>query len=560
MNLNSVKGKILRIGIGIIITNIIVLIFFTIGFAKLRDLNEKNLSFDKKENDINHLYRSFDKRSLGIRGILIQSNSESELLAWKNAGIDTSNFMKNLQGFKKEKKEAELLKEISEFDENILRKIESEIIEQTKLNEVNAGQIYTSKYLEARAKLDIMLDSLMKMSELQMATLSSDYKSQLRSTSFLMIGVLLPSLVIGFYNAFATAKSLSSDLLNIVTEICGASNVLNHAIGNVSISSSQLSDATTAQAASIQETVASMEEMDAMLKQTSSSVQSMLTICDTGKENTQLGQKVVERLLNSMEQLQISNARVQGIVRLIDEIKGKTAVINEIVFETRLLSVNASIEAARAGTHGKGFSIVAEEVGKLAAMSGRAAEEIKNLLESSISEVTQTVSVTHQRLLEGQLSSKECEKSFGLMTNTLGKISNSAHAISEATREQMIGVKHTHTAMRELERITHGNAAGSLALQKDERDLSLSSQSLNQAVEKLNRIIYGGAKKTKAVNIQNAQKNGDNNNQQLKQQEVAEIVNKESIVSFLQQPSIPTENIKNDPELSREDTRWKSAS
>ena len=480
-----------------IITNIIVLIFFTTGFVKLQDLNEKNLSFDKKETHINHLYRSFDKRSLGVRGLLIQSNSEVELLAWKNAEKDTLSFMHHLQGIKKDIKEEALLKEISEFDEKILRQIESEIIEQTKLNEVKAGQIYTSKYIEARAKLDIMLDTLIKMTEVQIATLSSDYKSQLKSTSLLMMGLLLPSLIIGFYNTYATANSLSSELLNIVTEICGASEVLNHAIENVSISSSQLSDSTTAQAASIQETVASMEEMDAMLKQTSSSVESMLGICDTGNENTQLGQKVVERLLISMDQLRVSNARVQGIVRLIDEIKGKTAVINEIVFETRLLSVNASIEAARAGAHGKGFSVVAEEVGKLAAMSGRAAEDIRTLLESSVSEVTLAVTATHQKLLEGQLASKECEKSFSQMSNSLGKISNSAHAISEATREQMTGVRHTGSAMRELERITQGNAAGGMALQKEEKDLSLSSQSLNRAVEKLNGIIYGGRQKVK---------------------------------------------------------------
>ena len=72
---------------------------------------------------------------------------------------------------------------------------------------------------------------------------------------------------------------------------------------------------------------------------------------------------------------------------LISEIGNKTKVINDIVFQTKLLSFNASVEAARAGEHGKGFSVVAEEVGNLAHMSGNSAKEITQLLESSINRV-----------------------------------------------------------------------------------------------------------------------------------------------------------------------------
>lgn len=79
--------------------------------------------------------------------------------------------------------------------------------------------------------------------------------------------------------------------------------------------------------------------------------------------------------------MKISNKKITEITKVISEVAAKTQVINEIVFKTKLLSFNASVEAARAGDQGRGFSVVAEEVGNLAKMSGDAAKEISNITE-----------------------------------------------------------------------------------------------------------------------------------------------------------------------------------
>lgn len=97
---------------------------------------------------------------------------------------------------------------------------------------------------------------------------------------------------------------------------------------------------------------------------------------------------------NMMMSVEKSNANIEEIIQVIHEISNKTKVINEIVFQTKLLSFNASVEAARAGEQGKGFSVVAEEIGSLAAMSGNAAQEISAMLTESTTKVEKIVNTT----------------------------------------------------------------------------------------------------------------------------------------------------------------------
>lgn len=85
-----------------------------------------------------------------------------------------------------------------------------------------------------------------------------------------------------------------------------------------------------------------------------------------------------------VKEIERNNTELTKITNMISEINEKTQVINDIVFQTKLLSFNASVEVVRAGEHGKGFAVVAEEVGNLASMSGKASLDISEMLETSI--------------------------------------------------------------------------------------------------------------------------------------------------------------------------------
>ncbi|WP_235956135.1 CHASE3 domain-containing protein [Grimontia sedimenti] len=174
-------------------------------------------------------------------------------------------------------------------------------------------------------------------------------------------------------------EELSESFNDVVKRMnTGASNVAMIA-GNIEDVSQNLSQITNRQASSVEETSASAEEISSMVQ---NNVQS-------AEHSRDLSQEVGERMTDldeAMCQISESNHKISELVKIIAEIGAKTEIIDEIVFQTKLLSFNASVEAERAGEHGRGFAVVAQEVGNLAQMSGKAATDISAIVKQSINE------------------------------------------------------------------------------------------------------------------------------------------------------------------------------
>ncbi|MBT4791697.1 MAG: hypothetical protein HON90_09015 [Halobacteriovoraceae bacterium] len=264
-----------------------------------------------------------------------------------------------------------------------------------------------------------------------------------------------------------------------------------------------MAQSTTQQSSAIEETVSSMEEMAAMLTQTSNNAGEGLTFSEESQQEAERGREVILKMLTAMDEIQDSNEKLESIVKAINEIKQKTQVINDIVSETRLLSFNASIEAARAGSHGKGFAVVAEEVGNLASMSGKAAEEIRTLLENSTNEVDEIVKTTQKKVSDGKEISQNCQVAFESMSTSLNKIVNSIQMINSASKEQEAGVKQTNIAMNEMEGITQQNSNNSDVLAQKSSDLEINANDLQASVVDLKKIILGSSshQETDSLNV-----------------------------------------------------------
>ena len=284
----------------------------------------------------------------------------------------------------------------------------------------------------------------------------------------------------------------------------------------IAASSVSLSSGATDQAAAIEETSASMEEMSAMVASNSDNAKNSQTLAQQSQHSAERGKAVVQEMIQSisqidesnaqiMTQIQDSNRQISDIVNIINDIGTKTKVINEIVFQTKLLSFNASVEAARAGESGKGFSVVAEEIGNLAQISGNAAAEIEKMLISSTQKVESIVVETKQKV-EGLVNSgkekvehgtsvaQQCGDVLTEIVDSVQNVGRMVIQISEGSQEQSRGVQEINKAMIQLNHITQENSSASLEASTTAERLSTQAAALRKSVDAIQKTLRGSAK------------------------------------------------------------------
>jgi methyl-accepting chemotaxis protein len=282
---------------------------------------------------------------------------------------------------------------------------------------------------------------------------------------------------------------------------------------SISASSQNLSASVSEQAASLQETASALEQMGSMIHSSSENAARSAEASKKSHELAGTGRDSMDQLIGAMseiksgseiilERVDQGNTKITGIVNLIQEIGQKTKIINDIVFQTKLLSFNASVEAARAGEHGKGFSVVAEEVGNLAQMSGTAAKEISTLLESSTHRVEEIVRETRSLVeQEARRGRDKVEKGTGVATHCreileqifegTGSVQAMVTEISGATRQQSQGIQEINKAMSQLDQATQQNSNISQIGASAAVQLTAQSEQLEKLVSQLQAAVFG---------------------------------------------------------------------
>ncbi|MFZ4402578.1 MAG: methyl-accepting chemotaxis protein [Pseudobdellovibrionaceae bacterium] len=260
------------------------------------------------------------------------------------------------------------------------------------------------------------------------------------------------------------------------------------------LASGSVAEASNEHSAAIQESISALSEIGSMVSQTVGSAKESLKSSQEVSTKSEEGREVMKDMVSSMASIQQANQQLQSISRIIQEINTKTAVINDIVFKTQLLSFNASIEAARAGQHGRGFSVVAEEVGNLAQMSGNAAREIQSLLSESQSEVSDTLEMIQERVKKGNEVSEIALKSFNEIAGSIKNIAGQVRSITEASQQQELGIQQITKAMNQMDVNSQKNSAASKQASQSANELVDQSERLSEIMKSIRKLVQGDGK------------------------------------------------------------------
>ncbi|EBO5292322.1 chemoreceptor protein [Salmonella enterica] len=231
-------------------------------------------------------------------------------------------------------------------------------------------------------------------------------------------------------------NSLSENISALVREIRSSSQTAMTLSEQLAARSMSLSVKTEQQSASLIQTAASMDEMAASTKNNADNTRMASIQADCATQCARKGGELMVRVTENMRSITDCASQMTEIISLIDG----------IAFQTNILALNAAVEAARAGDHGKGFSVVAGEVRNLAHRSAEAAKNIKALID-----------VTHDNVRQGAAIVQEAEKNMQEIVGGSGQLNVLMSEISTTTREQEKGINQITLALSDLESATHSN-------------------------------------------------------------------------------------------------------
>ena len=286
--------------------------------------------------------------------------------------------------------------------------------------------------------------------------------------------LLVGSIVFGWQ----TRRWIVRDLTEISVFLGDAGSTLLGYSNQVSAASQRVAEGANEQAASLEQTGASLEEMAGITTQNNTNAHSAKELAAEARNAAETGSSDMEQMSAAMDAIKTSSVNISQIIKTIDE----------IAFQTNILALNAAVEAARAGEAGAGFAVVADEVRNLAQRSAQAARETAGKIEDSINKSQHGL----------QLRDKVSDGLKRIVTR-VREVDQLVAQISTASTEQSQGIEQINTAVNQMDKVTQSNASTAQESAAAAGELRVQAGKVNEMVASLSKLVGSQAKPTAIV-------------------------------------------------------------
>jgi len=319
----------------------------------------------------------------------------------------------------------------------------------------------------------------------------SEAFASVNQLTMLILIISVVTVVLVLIIAFLFANSIEKPISQIVDNLFESADQVASASEELSSASQQLAEGSSEQASSLEETSATLDESNSMLQQTADNTSKATEISHIAASASEKGSNQMREMMSSMQQIRDSSGELSKIIKVIDD----------IAFQTNLLSLNAAVEAARAGEAGAGFAVVAEEVRNLAQRSAKAAQDTTEIIEKNV-KMSESGVIVAQKV-------QEALQEINTQSEELSKLIDQ---INVASKEQSQGIGQINQAMSQMEQVTQQNAANAEETASSSEEMSAQAETLNDIVIRLNALI-----KSEKAAAESANRNNTNTGERRKQ-------------------------------------------
>ncbi|MCT7632094.1 methyl-accepting chemotaxis protein [Aliarcobacter butzleri] len=284
--------------------------------------------------------------------------------------------------------------------------------------------------------IDYLEKYMREIEKILLSYTSNDYKNRINISK----DIANPSRLL---KVMESVNTLGETLGNLAKQNLSNGEQLENNSTIMKSSMQKLAQKTNEQSASLEQTATAVEQISSITRNNTQNAQKMSSLGETVKSAAQTGYNLADKTTFSMDEI---NKKVSAINEAI-------SIIDQIAFQTNILSLNAAVEAATAGEAGKGFAVVAQEVRNLANKSSEAANEIKVLVESATLKAN-----------EGKVIAQEMQDGYKSLHSHITETLSIIEDVSIAAKEQMKGIEQVSDAIVTLNKITKENESETIQI------------------------------------------------------------------------------------------------